>query len=53
MEDVKVDTQELRGGPIEWSKTTIPHPPVLPRLSLGPAKSAVTITKDWVAYDVK
>jgi len=54
MEDVKVDTQGLRGGPIEWSKDNHFRTRQYYRVyRWDPAKSAVTITKDWVAYDVK
>ena len=36
MENLKVDTKGLRGGPIEWTKDQpLPHHAVLPRLPLG------------------
>jgi ABC-type branched-subunit amino acid transport system substrate-binding protein len=54
MENVKVDTQALRGGPIEWSKDNHFRTRQYYRVyRWDPAKSAVTVTKDWVAYDVK
>ena len=54
MENVKVDTQGLRGGPIEWSKENHFRTRQYYRVyRWDPAKSAVAVTKDWVAYDVK
>jgi len=54
MENVKVDTQGLRGGPIEWSKENHFRTRQYYRVyRWDPAKSAVTVTKNWVAYDVK
>jgi ABC-type branched-subunit amino acid transport system substrate-binding protein len=54
MEDVKVDTQGLRGGPIEWSKDNHFRTRQYYRVyRWDPAKSAVTVAKDWVGYDVK
>jgi branched-chain amino acid transport system substrate-binding protein len=54
MEQVKVDMQGLRGGPIEWSKDNHFRTRQYYRVyRWDPAKSAVTVTKDWVAYDVK
>jgi branched-chain amino acid transport system substrate-binding protein len=54
MEDVKVDTQGLRGGPIEWSKDNHFRTRQYYRVyRWDPAKSAVAVTKDWVGYDVK
>jgi hypothetical protein len=54
METVKVDTQGLRGGPIEWSKDNHFRRRQYYRVyRWDPAKSTVTVTKDWVAYDVK
>ena len=54
MENIKVDTQGLRGGPIEWSKENHFRTRQYYRIyRWDPAKSAVTVTKDWVAYDVK
>ncbi|HKF11329.1 MAG TPA: ABC transporter substrate-binding protein [Xanthobacteraceae bacterium] len=54
MENVKVDTQGLRGGPIEWSKENHFRTRQYYRVyRWDPAKSAITVAKDWVAYDVK
>jgi branched-chain amino acid transport system substrate-binding protein len=54
MEEVKVDAQGLRGGPIEWSKDNHFRTRQYYRVyRWDPAKSAVTVTKDWVPYDVK
>jgi branched-chain amino acid transport system substrate-binding protein len=54
MESVKVDTQGLRGGPIEWSKDNHFRTRQYYRVyRWDPAKSAVTVAKDWVGYDVK
>jgi ABC-type branched-subunit amino acid transport system substrate-binding protein len=54
MENVKVDTQGLRGGPIEWSKANHFRTRQYYRVyRWDPAKSAVTVAKDWIAYDVK
>jgi hypothetical protein len=54
MEQVKVDTEGLRGGPIEWSKDNHFRTRQYYRVyRWDPAKSAITVTKDWVAYDVK
>src|SRR6195256_3330257 len=54
MEDVKVDTQGLRGGPIEWSKDNHFRTRQYYRVyHWDPAKSAVAVAKDWVPYDVK
>ncbi|MGA7490577.1 MAG: ABC transporter substrate-binding protein [Xanthobacteraceae bacterium] len=54
MEKIKVDTQGLRGGPIEWSNDNHFRTRQYYRVyRWDPAKSAVTVTKDWVAYDVK
>jgi branched-chain amino acid transport system substrate-binding protein len=54
MERVKVDTQGLRGGPIEWSKDNHFRTRQYYRVyRWDPAKSAITVAKDWVPYDVK
>jgi ABC-type branched-subunit amino acid transport system substrate-binding protein len=54
MESVKVDTQGLRGGPIEWSKDNHFRTRQYYRVyRWDPAKSAVAVAKDWVGYDVK
>jgi ABC-type branched-subunit amino acid transport system substrate-binding protein len=54
MENVKVDTQGLRGGPIEWSKDNHFRTRQYYRVyHWDPAKSAIVQAKDWVPYDVK
>ncbi len=54
MEKVKVDTQGLRGGPIEWSKDNHFRTRQYYRVyRWDAAKSAITVAKDWVPYDVK
>jgi ABC-type branched-subunit amino acid transport system substrate-binding protein len=54
METVKVDTQGLRGGPIEWSKDNHFRTRQYYRVyHWDPAKSAIVQAKDWVPYDVK
>jgi ABC-type branched-subunit amino acid transport system substrate-binding protein len=54
MENVKVDTKGLRGGPIEWSKDNHFRTRQYYRVyRWDPAKSAVAVAKDWVGYDVK
>jgi len=54
MENVKVDTQGLRGGPIEWSKDNHFRTRQYYRVyHWDPAKSAIAVAKDWVPYDVK
>jgi hypothetical protein len=54
MENVKVDTAGLRGGPIEWSKDNHFRTRQYYRVyRWDSAKSAITVAKDWVPYDVK
>ena len=54
MEQVKVDTKGLRGGPIEWSKDNHFRARQFYRVyRWDPAKSAVVLVKDWAGYDVK
>jgi branched-chain amino acid transport system substrate-binding protein len=54
LETVKVDTQGLRGGPIEWSKDNHFRARQYYRVyRWDAAKSAVVHAKDWVSYDVK
>jgi branched-chain amino acid transport system substrate-binding protein len=54
LETVKVDTQGLRGGPIEWSKANHFRSRQYYRVyHWDAAKSAVVQAKDWVSYDVK
>jgi branched-chain amino acid transport system substrate-binding protein len=54
MEQVKVDSKGLRGGPIEWSKDNHFRARQHYRVyRWDPAKSAVALVKDWTSYDVK
>jgi branched-chain amino acid transport system substrate-binding protein len=54
LETVKVDSQGLRGGPIEWSKDNHFRARQYYRVyRWDAAKSAVVQAKDWVSYDVK
>jgi hypothetical protein len=54
MENVKVDTKGLRGGPIEWSKDNHFRKRQYYRVyRWDSAKSAIVQAKDWVGYDVK
>jgi ABC-type branched-subunit amino acid transport system substrate-binding protein len=54
MENVKVDTKGLRGGPIEWSKDNHFRKRQYYRVYRWDAgKSAIVQAKDWVGYDVK
>ncbi|MFL6797115.1 MAG: ABC transporter substrate-binding protein [Xanthobacteraceae bacterium] len=54
MENVKVDTKGLRGGPIEWSKSNHFRARQYYRVyRWDPDKAAVVQAKDWVGYDVK
>jgi branched-chain amino acid transport system substrate-binding protein len=54
LENVKVDTKGLRGGPIEWTKDNHFRTRQYYRVyRWDPAKSAIVQAKDWVGYDVK
>ena len=54
LESVKVDTQGLRGGPLEWTKDNHFRTRQYYRVyRWDPAKSAIVQAKDWVSYDVK
>ncbi len=54
MENVKVDTKGLRGGPIEWSKDNHFRTRQYYRVyRWDAAKSAVVVAKDWVPYEVR
>jgi branched-chain amino acid transport system substrate-binding protein len=54
LENVKVDTKGLRGGPIEWSKDNHFRTRQYYRVyRWDPARSAIVQAKDWVGYDVK
>jgi branched-chain amino acid transport system substrate-binding protein len=54
LENVKVDTRGLRGGPIEWSKDNHFRTRQYYRVyRWDEAKSAIVQAKDWVPYDVR
>jgi branched-chain amino acid transport system substrate-binding protein len=54
MENLKVDTKGLRGGPLEWTKENHVRTRQYYRIYHWDAgKSAVARVKDWTAYDVK
>jgi branched-chain amino acid transport system substrate-binding protein len=54
MENVKVDTKGMRGGPIEWSKDNHFRTRQYYRVyRWDAAKSTIVQAKDWVGYDVK
>jgi branched-chain amino acid transport system substrate-binding protein len=54
MNNLKVDTKGLRGGPIEWTKENHFRTKQYYRVyRWDPAKSAVALVKDWTALDVK
>jgi len=54
LENVKVDTKGLRGGPIEWTKDNHFRTRQYYRVyRWDQAKSAIVQAKDWVGYDVK
>ena len=54
MEQVKVDTKGLRGGPIEWSRENHFRARQHYRVyRWDPARSAVMLVKDWTTYDVR
>jgi branched-chain amino acid transport system substrate-binding protein len=54
LENVKVDTKGLRGGPIEWSKDNHFRTRQYYRVyRWDETKSAIVQAKDWVAYDVR
>jgi branched-chain amino acid transport system substrate-binding protein len=54
MENLKVDTKGLRGGPIEWTKDNHFRTRQYYRVYRWDAgKSAIVQVKDWAAYDVK
>jgi branched-chain amino acid transport system substrate-binding protein len=54
LENVKVDTKGLRGGPIEWTKDNHFRTRQYYRVyRWDPAKSAIVQAKDWAGYDVK
>jgi branched-chain amino acid transport system substrate-binding protein len=54
LENVKVDTKGLRGGPIEWTKDNHFRARQYYRVyRWDNAKSAIVQAKDWVGYDVR
>jgi len=54
LENVKVDTKGLRGGPIEWTKDNHFRARQYYRVyRWDDARSAIVQAKDWVGYDVK
>ena len=54
LENVKVDTKGLRGGPIEWTKDNHFRTRQYYRVyRWDTAKSAIVVAKDWTPYDVK
>lgn len=54
MENLKVDTKGLRGGPIEWTKDNHFRTKQFYRVyKWDPAQSKITIAKDWFGFDVK
>jgi branched-chain amino acid transport system substrate-binding protein len=54
MENLKVDTKGLRGGPIEWTKDNHFRTQQFYRVyKWDPATSKIVRAKDWFSYDVK
>jgi ABC-type branched-subunit amino acid transport system substrate-binding protein len=54
MNNLKVDTKGLRGGPIEWTKTNHFRTKQSYRVyRWDPSKNAIVQVKDWTAIDVK
>lgn len=54
MSNLKVDTQGLRGGPLEWTAGNHFRTKQYYRVyRWDPAKSAVALVKDWTALEVK
>jgi ABC-type branched-subunit amino acid transport system substrate-binding protein len=54
MNNLKVDTQGLRGGPIEWTKDNHFRTKQYYRVyRWDPAKNAIVRVKDWTGLDVK
>jgi branched-chain amino acid transport system substrate-binding protein len=54
MENLKVDTKGLRGGPIEWTKDNHFRTKQFYRVyKWDPATSKIVRAKDWFSYDVK
>ena len=54
MENLKIDTHGLRGGPIVWTKNNHFRTKLYYRVyKWDPAKSAIVRVQDWKTYDVK
>jgi len=54
MNNLKVDTKGLRGGPIEWTKTNHFRTKQYYRVyRWDPSKNGIVQVKDWTAIDVK
>lgn len=54
MENLKVDTKGLRGGPIEWTKDNHFRTKLYYRVyKWDSAKSSIARVQDWKTYDVK
>jgi ABC-type branched-subunit amino acid transport system substrate-binding protein len=54
MQNLKVDLNGLRGGPIEWTKDNHFRTKQFYRVyRWDPAKNAIVVAKDWFSYDVK
>jgi branched-chain amino acid transport system substrate-binding protein len=54
MENLKVDTKGLRGGPIEWTKDNHFRTKQFYRVyKWDPASNKIVRAKDWFSYDVK
>jgi branched-chain amino acid transport system substrate-binding protein len=54
MENLKVDTKGLRGGPIEWTKDNHFRTKQFYRVyKWDPATNKIVRAKDWFSYDVK
>lgn len=54
MENLKVDTKGLRGGPIEWTKDNHFRTKQFYRVyKWDPAQSKIAIAKNWFGFDVK
>ncbi len=54
MENLKVDTKGLRGGPIEWTKDNHFRTKQFYRVyKWDPAQSKIVVAKDWFGFDVK
>ena len=53
MENLKIDTKGLRGGPIEWTKDQpLPHA-ICTTASTNGTGDKIARVQDWKTYDVK